>query len=144
MGGVIDAAAGEFADLSAEGVTRLAVRLLIAGVAGGLVGWERWRAGKAAGLRTHVLVAVGAAAFVAVPSLAGGGPEAVSRVLQGVAAGVGFLGAGCILTAAGIGLPAGSGAAAGAGRGGAALLAGVFGFLTLSALTRLERWAERQ
>src|SRR5207302_5868176 len=132
----------------------LTVRLLAAGIAAGLVGWERGRAGKAAGLRTHVLVALGAAAFVAVPELSGGGAEAVSRILQGVAVGVGFLGAGCIIkepgedrlrgltTAAGVWLTAAAGSAAGAGRPGTALLIGVLGFFTLSALTRLERWTD--
>jgi len=77
----------------AEG--EMLLRLVCATVAGGLIGWNRHRAGKPAGIGTHALVALGAGLFVAIPS--GGGPttmDALSRVIQGVAAGVGFLGAG--------------------------------------------------
>jgi putative Mg2+ transporter-C (MgtC) family protein len=71
-------------------------RLLIAALAGGAVGWNRFRAGKPAGVGTHALVALGAAMFVAIPVLMGvlRGGDGVSRVIQGVAAGIGFLGAG--------------------------------------------------
>jgi putative Mg2+ transporter-C (MgtC) family protein len=71
------------------------LRLLCATLAGALIGWNRYRAGKPAGIGTHALVALGAGLFAAIPS--GGGDEhmdAMSRVIQGVAAGVGFLGAG--------------------------------------------------
>jgi putative Mg2+ transporter-C (MgtC) family protein len=70
-------------------------RLLCATLAGGLIGWNRYRAGKPAGIGTHALVALGAGLFVALPSGAGEAHmDAMSRVIQGVAAGVGFLGAG--------------------------------------------------
>ena len=71
------------------------LRLVCATIAGGLIGWNRHRAGKPAGIGTHALVALGAGLFVAIPS--GGGAtrmDALSRAIQGVAAGVGFLGAG--------------------------------------------------
>ena len=71
------------------------LRLVCATMAGALIGWNRHRAGKPAGIGTYALVALGAGLFVAIPS--GGGAtrmDAVSRVIQGVAAGVGFLGAG--------------------------------------------------
>ena len=125
---VFQAVAGEFSDLSAPQAAALASRLLVAGLLGALLGWEREKRGKAAGLRTHILVAVGSAAFVAIPQQAGYGPDAISRVLQGLVAGIGFLGAGCILkseadhqitgltTAAGVWLTAAVGVAAGAGR----------------------------
>jgi putative Mg2+ transporter-C (MgtC) family protein len=92
---VLTAVRDEFSDLTAADTARLATRLAAAAALGGLLGWERKRAGKAAGRRTHILVAVGAAAFVAVPLQAGADVEAVSRVLQGLIAGIGFLGAGC-------------------------------------------------
>jgi putative Mg2+ transporter-C (MgtC) family protein len=129
---------------------QLAVRLLVAGLIGGLLGWERERAGKAAGLRTHILVAVGTAAMVAVPIQAGVGSDPVSRLLQGLITGIGFLGAGCILkledrgtirgltTAAGIWLTAAVGIAAGMGRELSALLIGAVGWFTLSVLGRWE------
>jgi putative Mg2+ transporter-C (MgtC) family protein len=78
------------------GEPALFLRLLIAACTGGMVGWNRFRAGKPAGTGTHALVALGAAIFVAIPvtatTLQGG--EGATRVIQGVAAGIGFLGAG--------------------------------------------------
>lgn len=69
---VVDGLRAEFSDLSAVQAVQLAVRLVIAAVLGVLIGRDRERAGKAAGVRTHILVAVGAAAFVAVPQQSGG------------------------------------------------------------------------
>jgi putative Mg2+ transporter-C (MgtC) family protein len=142
--------AAEFSDLSLVHAVQLVVRLLIAAAVGGVLGWQRLHAGKAAGLRTHILVAVGAAAIVAVPEQAGMGFDAISRVIQGVVTGIGFLGAGSILkadsedrvrgltTAAGIWLTAGVGVVAGMGREASALLLGVVAYFTLSTLARWE------
>jgi putative Mg2+ transporter-C (MgtC) family protein len=69
-------------------------RMSVAVVAGGLIGWDRQRGGQPAGLRTHMLVALGAGLIV---SIAGDGPGDVSRGVQGVAAGIGFLCAGEII-----------------------------------------------
>ena len=148
MGDVAGAVVAEFSDLSAVQAAQLAVRLVVAGIVGGILGWQRGHAGKAAGLRTHILVAVGSAALVAVPVQAGMGQDGVSRILQGLVAGIGFLGAGCILkreseedvqgltTAAGLWFTAGAGVAAGMGRELSALLLGAVGYFTLSTLTR--------
>jgi putative Mg2+ transporter-C (MgtC) family protein len=65
------------------------LRLLVAALLGGLLGFERERQGKAAGVRTHMLVAIGAALFVLVPEQAGLDGAAISRVVQGLVAGVG-------------------------------------------------------
>ena len=121
--------AAEFSDVpDVSQATRIVVRLGMAGLLGGLLGWEREHAGKAAGVRTHMLVAMGAALFVLVSQQAGISPADNSRVLQGIIAGVGFLGAGTILkgdaesqvkgltTAAGIWLTAAIGVAAGLGQ----------------------------
>ncbi len=144
MGVPFDEIAGEFSDLSAAQAAQFGVRLLVAGLMGGLMGWERSRVGKSAGLRTHILVAVGAAALTSVPLLAGLGGDAASRVMQGIATGIGFIGAGCILkgegegevrgltTAAGIWVAAAVGVAAGLGRGTSAVLIGLTGWFTLS------------
>jgi putative Mg2+ transporter-C (MgtC) family protein len=78
----------------------VSVRLVLAAVLGGLLGLERQWEGKAAGLRTHMLVALGSALFVIAPTLAGMTVADLSRVYQGVAAGVGFLGAGTIMKVA--------------------------------------------
>lgn len=76
---------------------RIGWRLLAAGMVGALIGFQRERTGKAAGLRTHILVAMGTAMFVLGPVEAGMGADAVSRVIQGLTAGIGFLGAGAIM-----------------------------------------------
>jgi len=73
------------------------IRLVTAGLLGGLLGAERESVGKAAGLRTHMLVALGAALFVVGPNEAGLGEGDIGRIIQGVAAGIGFIGAGTIL-----------------------------------------------
>ena len=72
------------------------VRVVFATLAGAVIGWNRHRAGKPAGMGTHALVALGAALFVAIPAHLSGphSNDALSRVIQGVATGVGFLGAG--------------------------------------------------
>ncbi len=73
--------------------------LLLAVFIGGVVGWNRQSLGKPAGLRTHMLVCLGAALMTMIPMRLSSSPspEAVSRVIQGVATGIGFLGAGEIL-----------------------------------------------
>lgn len=146
----------EFSDLSdIEQFTRVALRLVIAVLLGAMIGYERQRRHKAAGLRTHMLVALGAALFVVVPQEAGMDGEALSRVLQGVIAGVGFLGAGAVLklsdegeirgltTAATIWTTAAIGIAVGMGREATALLGTVIVLVILSMLYRLDRRIER-
>jgi putative Mg2+ transporter-C (MgtC) family protein len=118
----------EFSDVAdLETVVRVVLRLLLAALLGGLLGLQREQHGKEAGVRTHMLVALGAALFVLVPLEAGSGVADTSRVIQGVIAGVGFLCAGTILritgedqvrgltTAAGIWLTAAIGIAVGWG-----------------------------
>jgi len=73
------------------------LRLLLAAALGAVIGYQRERAGKPAGLRTHVLICVGAALFT-VASLYGFGAGAdPARVAAGIVAGIGFLGAGAIM-----------------------------------------------
>ena len=132
------AVAAEFSDLpDVAEFTRVVLRLLLAALLGGLLGMEREHKGKAAGVRTHMLVAMGAALFVLLASQGGMEDAELSRVLQGVIAGIGFLGAGTILkaereekvygltTAAGIWLTAAIGVAAGLGRESTAVLSTV-------------------
>ena len=121
--------ANEFSDLgSVEDVTQVIVRLTFAAILGALLGLERERQGKAAGIRTHMLVAASSALIVLVPLQMGMEGDAMSRVLQGLLAGVGFLCAGAILklereeqvhgltTAAGVWMTSAIGIAAGLGR----------------------------
>ena len=104
----------------------MVLRLLLAATLGAIIGYQRERAGKPAGLRTHVLICVGAAVFT-IASLYGFGTAAdPARVAAGVVAGIGFIGAGAIMrrgegivegltTAATIWAVAAIGLAAGAG-----------------------------
>lgn len=73
------------------------LRLLVAVVLGALVGYERERAGKPAGVRTHGMVSLGAALFAMVSLEGFGGFGDPGRVAAQVVSGVGFLGAGAIL-----------------------------------------------
>lgn len=101
------------------------LRLLLATALGASIGYQRERAGKAAGLRTHILITLGAALFAVVSIFGFSGAVDPSRVAAGVVAGVGFIGAGVIFrgeegvagltTAASIWITAAVGLAAGAG-----------------------------
>jgi putative Mg2+ transporter-C (MgtC) family protein len=85
--------------ISANDWLGLTFRLALALLVGGVIGWNRQAAGKPAGLRTHMLVSLGAALFVLIPLLSSSSTsiDSLSRAIQGVATGVGFLGAGEIL-----------------------------------------------
>jgi putative Mg2+ transporter-C (MgtC) family protein len=92
----------EFSDIpDLSTMTRIVVRLLLAAILGGIVGYERERKARSAGVRTHMLVAVGAALFVLGPLQSGMEISDLSRVVQGIVQGVGFLGAGAIIIRAG-------------------------------------------
>lgn len=78
--------------------TEVIVRLVAASLIGALLGVDRELRNKPAGLRTHSLVAIGACLITLTGYyVSAGSPEAVSRVIQGIVAGIGFLGAGAIL-----------------------------------------------
>ena len=134
---------------------RISIRLGVAALLGAVIGIEREWVGKAAGLRTHTAVALGAAAFVLIVVESGAGGDAVSRAIQGIAAGIGFIGAGTILkksseediqgltTAATIWLTAAVGAAAGAGQTSLATATVVCAWLVLTVLSVVNRWLRR-
>jgi putative Mg2+ transporter-C (MgtC) family protein len=146
-----DVVTQEFGDLPtfAE-FFRIALRMLIAVALGGFVGLEREAAGKAAGLRTHMLVSLGAALSVIVANLIGMSAADISRVIQGLVTGIGFIGGGAILkltdqhrikgltTAAGIWMTASIGITVGAGKLTTAIAATVLTFLVLSVLHLFE------
>ncbi len=75
----------------------MVIRLVIAAFLGGVIGYERARAKKAAGIRTHLLISMGAALFTVISIWGFAGNADPSRIAAGVVAGVGFLGAGAIL-----------------------------------------------
>jgi putative Mg2+ transporter-C (MgtC) family protein len=72
-------------------------RLLLAAALGAIIGYQRERARKPAGLRTHVLICVGAALFTVASAYGFGMTADPSRVAAGIVAGIGFLGAGAII-----------------------------------------------
>ena len=128
------------------------IRLALAIILGSIVGAERQLAGQSAGLRTHVMVALGSAVFtLAGIATAGGDLHQVTRVVQGVAAGVGFLGAGAILrmngdakvrgltTAGSIWVAAAMGTSAGLGEYALAASATIASFAVLVLLRPLSR-----
>jgi putative Mg2+ transporter-C (MgtC) family protein len=132
-------------------VARVAVRLVVAMLLGAVVGWERERAGQWAGLRTHMLVALGSALLVVVPAESGVDPAELTRVVQGIVTGIGFIGAGSVLkltdtreirgltTAAGVWVTAAVGVAAGLGFAGVAALSVALAWVALTVVGRFER-----
>ena len=149
MNAILEELAGSLPD--GREAIRISIRMLVALLAGGIIGYQRERAGKAAGLRTHMLVALGTALFVIAAAEAGMEQDAMSRVVQGLVTGIGFLGAGAILkledervirgltTAAGIWMTAALGVAIGLGHLGTAAIGVLLAWIVLAALIRLER-----
>ncbi len=148
--------ASEFSDVpDLAQATRIVVRLTLAALLGGLLGLERENKGKAAGVRTHMLVAMGAALFVLIPQQAGIQPADLSRVIQGVVAGIGFLCAGSILksededrvrgltTAAGMWLTAAIGMAAGLGREATAVISTALALAVLTLVPLVVKLIEK-
>lgn len=90
----------EIASLAPIAGWELAVRLGVALLVGVILGLERELRGKAAGLRTYMLVSFGSALFMLIPIQLGvvqQSADAFSRVIQGIIAGIGFIGGGTIL-----------------------------------------------
>jgi putative Mg2+ transporter-C (MgtC) family protein len=135
---------------------RITSRLLVAMVLGAIVGVQREIESKPAGLRTHVLVTLAAAIFVIVPLEAGMLIGDVSRVIQGVATGIGFIGAGAILklhqdreihgltTAATLWVATAIGIAVGLGHVLLAALGVALTWVVLSVLIQVDAWIARK
>jgi putative Mg2+ transporter-C (MgtC) family protein len=133
------------------------LRLTSATVLGGVIGLEREMRDRWAGMRTHMMVAMGAAVFVeAAQSAVPGEGADVSRTIQGVAAGIGFIGAGTILklterqevkgltTASSIWLAAAVGTTCGLALYSIAVIGTVLAVLVLAVLLPLESWLQRK
>jgi putative Mg2+ transporter-C (MgtC) family protein len=146
----------EFSDIpDVETVTKITVRIFIAAVLGGILGYERERKSKSAGIRTHILVAVGAAIFIIGPTQAGMSLGDLSRVIQGIIQGVGFLGAGAIIigtttrqtqgltTAASIWIAAAIGIAAGLGMDATAVLTTIIVLFVLSVVPLITKSTQK-
>ena len=119
------------------------LRVVVATLLGATVGFQREKAGKPAGLRTHMLVSLGTAVVVLACAGSGMGLDGLSRVIQGIVTGIGFVGAGSILklseqrdiqgltTAAGLWMTAALGVAVGLGSLGLALIGTVLTLIVL-------------
>jgi putative Mg2+ transporter-C (MgtC) family protein len=141
--------------LSSDEFARALVRLSAAMLVGAIAGINRERVGKAAGLRTHMMVSLGAALFALTADLGGMAMGDMSRVIQGIAAGIGFIGGGAILksaqnreihgltTAANIWMTAAAGIAAGLGHLALALIASVLAWMILGVLSRAEKLIDK-
>jgi len=126
------------------------MRLFASALLGAAIGFERERAGKPAGLRTHLLVTVGTTVFVLACSGYGMNSDGLSRLIQGIVTGIGFIGAGAILklnqerevqgltTSAGIWMAAAIGVSVGLGMLGLALLATILSIVVLTFVVRVE------
>src|SRR5687768_7442687 len=131
------------------------IRIIAATVLGAIVGFERERAGKPAGLRTHTLVCLGTAVFVLACGSVGMSSDGLSRVIQGIVTGIGFIGAGSILklseerdirgltTAAGIWMTAAIGVGVGLGSLGVAGLSTLLAVIILAVVGAVEARAEK-
>ncbi len=149
------ATSAEMLALSSENWLELTRRLGLAVLVGGAIGWDRQTTGKAGGMRTHMLVSLGAALFVMVPLHLGASADGLSRAIQGIATGIGFLGAGEIVhrsletgklkvkgltSAASIWVTAGLGVLAGCGLWQASIVATLLALVILVLAKRLERY----
>lgn len=136
----------------------ISFRLCVALLIGAIIGLERQIRRKPAGLRTHMLVSLGSALFTLIIMQTGGlqsSPDALSRVIQGIATGIGFLGAGEIVrqssqesqqleiygltSAAAIWVSSALGIAAGCGLWQLGLISAMLTFLVLNVFKRLEK-----
>jgi putative Mg2+ transporter-C (MgtC) family protein len=126
------------------------IRMIAATLLGAMIGIQRERVGKPAGLRTHILVTLGTCVFVLAGSGYGMSSDGLSRVIQGVVTGIGFIGAGSILklneerdiqgltTAAGVWMAAAIGVAVGLGALGLAILGTILTLIILTLVGKIE------
>ncbi|MBR0533024.1 MAG: MgtC/SapB family protein [Bacteroidales bacterium] len=120
------------------------LRLFVAGLLGGAIGFEREFRAKEAGVRTHFIVALGSALFMIISQYAFTGQFDHARVAAQVVSGIGFIGAGVIIfqknvvrgitTAAGLWVAAAIGLASGAGMYAIAIAAMLFTIICLEAM----------
>ena len=134
----------------------IVIRLLAATILGAIVGLQRERAGKPAGLRTHMLVCIATAMVVLAGSGVGMTTEGLSRVIQGIVTGIGFVGAGSILklsreheikgltTAAGLFMTAAIGVSSGVGAVGLAIIGTTLTVIVLALEGVEEAWHKVQ
>lgn len=128
------------------------INLFVAFMLGGAIGWIREMEGKTAGLRTHILVTVGSALFMIISGqmVLISGLADPGRIAAGVVAGIGFIGAGCVLqgrdsirgitSAASIWLAAAVGLASGIGFYVGAVTTTIIALITLRLLRKVKKY----
>ncbi len=129
---------------------RIIIRLVAATLCGAVIGINREKLGKPAGLRTHILVTLGTTLFVLACSGYGMSSDGLSRVIQGIVTGIGFIGAGSILkldkerdiqgltTAAGVWMTAAIGVTIGLGSLGLGLISTILTLIILTLAGKIE------
>ncbi|MCY7375800.1 MAG: MgtC/SapB family protein [Pyrinomonadaceae bacterium] len=132
------------------------IRLFAAALLGAVIGYQREVTNKPAGLRTHILVTLGTCVFVLACSGSGMDSDGLSRVIQGIITGIGFIGAGSILklheerdvtgltTSASVWMAAAVGVAVGLGVLGLAILATILTLIVLSFAVKLESQTDKK
>ncbi|HEV2837060.1 MAG TPA: MgtC/SapB family protein [Pyrinomonadaceae bacterium] len=141
---------------SGRQTAQMLIRVIVAVVLGYLVGMQREKAGKPAGVRTHMLVCLATAVVVLACAGTGMNLDAQSRVIQGIVTGIGFIGAGSILklsdqrdiqgltTAAGLWMTAAIGIACGVGTVGIALITAVLTVIVLALAGVIENRTQKK
>ncbi|NOT48189.1 MAG: MgtC/SapB family protein [Acidobacteria bacterium] len=137
-----------FGLLDRRQLIQVIVRMISSVLIASIIGFQREAARKSAGLRTHILVSLGSTIFVIGCIGAGMREDAISRVIQGIITGIGFIGAGTIIkretnikgltTSAGLWATCAIGVIVGLGELGIALIAAVLIFLVLTIVRRIE------
>src|SRR3982074_3470499 len=137
-------------------IIRVSVRLCAALFMGTAIGLQRELTHKPAGLRTHMLLGLGTALFIVGAAESGMHLDSLSRIVQGLATGIGFPGGGAILkltnereihgltTAAGIWMTAAASAAAALGQIAVALIGTLLGLLVLIVFHKLEKMLDHR
>ncbi|MBS0195352.1 MAG: MgtC/SapB family protein [Planctomycetes bacterium] len=145
-----------FHSLPPGALTTITLRLALAASVGLVLGSGRERLRKTSGMRTHMVVSIGSAVFTLAPILAALGNDGISRVIQGIVQGIGFLGAGTIIklsdraevkgltTAASTWLTAALGVSAGLGYLWLAVIGTVIAWMVLVPLGIIEKRMEKK
>lgn len=135
---------------------RVLIRIFASFLCGGIIGFQRERTGKPAGLRTHILVSLGTTVFVLGCIGAGMQSDALSRVIQGIVTGIGFIGAGAIMkidterdvkgltSAAGVWITASIGVVIGLGELGLGIITTLIALTVLTLVHSAEPWVEKK
>lgn len=136
-------------------LAQILIRITASALLGAFIGMQREKVGKPAGIRTHILVSLGTTVFILGCARAGMGSDALSRVIQGIVTGIGFIGAGSILkldherdikgltTAAGIWMTAAIGVTVGMGELGIAIIAAILTLIVLMLAGSIEKYLRK-